>query len=87
MEAKTTDEQTITLRWKVVFPIVGALILISNILNRYMSVQEYHGQQIIYNSDAQKRRIKTAVLISELETEIKMLKKELKYFQDGQIQR
>jgi|TARA_R110002012_G_scaffold59944_1_gene156794 hypothetical protein len=79
MSEKTTDEQTLTLKWKVVFPVIGSLLLISNGFTRYISVQEHNRDQIVYNNEAQKRRIKKAVFVSELQTEIKVLKKELNY--------
>tara|TARA_R110002020_G_scaffold76193_3_gene193400 strand:+ start:143 stop:400 length:258 start_codon:yes stop_codon:yes gene_type:complete len=79
MIEKTTDEQTLTLKWKVVFPIIGFLLLVSNGFTRYISVQDHHGERITYNSNAQKRRIKNAIHISELTTEIKVLNKELNY--------
>ena len=79
MQEKTTDEQTLKLKWKIVFPVIGSLLLISNGFTRYISVQTNHGQQIKYNSEASKRRIKNAIQISEFRTEINVLKKELQY--------
>ncbi len=79
---KTTDEQTLKLKWKIVFPIIGSLLLISNGFTRYISVQDNHGDQIYYNNEASKRRIKNAINISELKREIKVLGKELQYCKD-----
>ena len=79
MVEKTTDEQTLKLKWKVVFPIIGSLLLISNGFTRYISVQTNHGEQIIYNQEANKRRTKNAIKILKLEIEIGVLKKELNY--------
>ena len=79
MQEKTTDEQTLRLKWKVVFPIVGGLLIIAIPFVRYTSVQENNTDKIEYNQEANKRRILNAVYISELKTEIKVLEKELKY--------
>ena len=79
MVEKTTDERTLKLKWKVVFPIIGTLLLISNGFTRYISVQNTHGEQIIYNQEANKRRTKNAIKILKLEINISVLKKELEY--------
>tara|TARA_R110000803_G_scaffold156158_1_gene220703 strand:+ start:1058 stop:1303 length:246 start_codon:yes stop_codon:yes gene_type:complete len=78
MSEITTDEQTLKLKWKIVFPIIGSLLLISNGFTRYISVQDNHGERIKYNQEAGKRRIKNAVYVSELKSEIKTLEKELR---------
>ena len=78
MSEITTDEQTLKLKWKIVFPIIGSLLLISNGFTRYISVQDNHGERIKYNQEASKRRIKNAVYVSELKSEIKTLEKELR---------
>ena len=78
-EVTTTDEGVLKLRWKVVFPVIGFLLLVSNGFTRYVSVQDQHGEQIQYNQDANKRRTKNAVIILKLEIEISVLKKELQY--------
>lgn len=78
MSEITTDEQTLKLKWKIVFPIIGSLLLISNGFTRYISVQDNHGERIKYNQEAVKRRIKNAVYVSELKSEIKTLEKELR---------
>ena len=77
MSEQTTDEGILRLRWKVVFPVVGFLLVVSNMFTRYISVLSTHTEQIEYNSEATKRRIKNAVNILKLETEIKDLKIEL----------
>jgi len=78
----TTDEQTIKLKLKVVAPIVGFLLLVSNGFTRYVSVQNQHTEDIEYHDGATKRRIKNAVEKLRLELEVKNLKHQLKQCKD-----
>ena len=78
MVEKTTDESIIKLRLKVIIPIVGFLLVVSNMFTRYISVLSSNTNQIEYNDGASKRRIKNAIENLKLESEIKDLTDKLK---------
>lgn len=78
MSEQTTDDGILKLRWKVVFPVVGFLLLVSNMFTRYISVLNENTDKIDYNLEANQRRIKNAINILKLENEIVHLKDELK---------
>ena len=78
MVEKTTDESIIKLRLKVIIPVVGFLLVVSNMFTRYISVLSSNTDQIIYNDGASKRRIKNAIKNLKLENEIKDLTYKLK---------
>ena len=78
MENKTTDEKTIVLKWKVVIPIIGFLLVVSNLFTRWISVIEQNTDKIFYNEESGKRRIKNSQKETLYLIEIKDLKHELK---------
>lgn len=83
MEAKpTTDEQKVSLKWKTVIPVVVAMMLGSNAFTAYKYQIDENKQDVIYNSERSDRKDKAVIVetkqliyISELETEIKRLKR------------
>ena len=84
MSEQTTDEGILKLKWKVAFPIVGFLLIVSNMFTRYISVLSTHTDQIEYNEEATKRRIKNAIKELNYEIDIKDLKEQLELCKDGQ---
>ena len=74
----TTDEQTIKLKLKVVVPVVAFLLVASNLATRFITVQDRNAEDIKYNDEAHRRRVKTATMILKLELENERLHRTLK---------
>ena len=79
MNRKTIDKKATLWNNKMAITFVISLIFGTNAGSVFIQQQKHNTQQIIYNSEANKRRIKTAVFISELTIQIDILQKELDY--------
>lgn len=81
----TTDEQTLTLKWRVAIPIILSLLIGSNALTAYSYQIEENETEIKYNNERTDRKIKSALdetkqllYIQKLERDVSDLKQLLK---------
>ncbi|GAG27591.1 unnamed protein product [marine sediment metagenome] len=82
VEHKTIDQKTTLWNNKIGVAFAISLIIGTNAASVFMQQQKQNTEQIEYNKGAESRRTKKAVYVSELKTEIKVLKKELQYCKD-----
>ena len=82
-EEKTIDQLRFGLTPRVALSVVGFLLVVSNLFTRHIIVIEQNEQNIIKNDEANRRRIKNAMLESELKQKIRTLNTQLKDCKDG----
>lgn len=73
---QTIDEQKFTLRWKVALPIMGFLLVVSNLFTRQITVIQENEKNIIENDEANRRRISNATKVLKLELDNERLIRE-----------
>ena len=73
---QTIDEQKFTLRWKVALPIMGFLLVVSNLFTRQITVIQENEKNIIENDEANRRRIRNATKVLKLELDNERLIRE-----------
>ncbi len=73
----TTDEAIFSMRYKAFLPLLLGVIITTNTATGLIFNQNENTEQIDYNEEATKRRIKNAIQELEYQIEIKDLKKEL----------
>jgi hypothetical protein len=78
MGEKTIDQKSTLWNNKMALTFVATLILGTNTGSVFIQQQQTNTEQIEYNKDAEKRRLKHAIIKHELEQEIIFLKFQLK---------
>ena len=88
-EETTIDEKTISLKLKLAIPIMFSLLVVSNGFTAYSYQIDENAKDVLYNEEKTARKLKNQlekveqlIYISELKSEIKVLKKELKHIED-----
>ena len=78
MEAnKTIDQIRFGMTPKIALPIMGFLLVVSNLFTRQITVIEENREDIIENAEAGRRRLANGLEIMKLENEIIRLKDKL----------